>query len=72
METNILEEKMLHEELIIDWNEISNIIHDFHFMETIRGHLVVGVSFVFFKFIIRYNLYKLYEKYFKSAFMFAV
>lgn len=35
---------MLHEELIIDWNEISNIIHDFHFMETIRGQLTVGVS----------------------------
>lgn len=41
------EEKMLHEELIIDWNEISNIIHDFHFMETIRGHLVVGGSSAF-------------------------
>lgn len=35
---------MLHEEVILDWNDLQNVVQDFHFMDSIRQHLVIGVS----------------------------
>lgn len=40
----ISEEKMLHEEVSLDWNELQNMVQDFHFMESVRQYLVVGGS----------------------------
>ncbi|GLV36801.1 cacophony [Carabus blaptoides fortunei] len=36
------EEKMLHEEVTLDWNEMQGMVQDFHFMESVRAELVVG------------------------------
>lgn len=38
------EEEMLHEHVTLDWNQLRDVVQDFHFMESVRQHLVVGVS----------------------------
>lgn len=39
---------MLHEEVTLDWNEMQGMVQDFHFMESVRSQLVVGVSLIYF------------------------
>ncbi|XP_026277239.1 two pore calcium channel protein 1 [Frankliniella occidentalis] len=41
------EEKMLHEELHLKWEEISRLLRDQHLLDTLRPHLVVGGTSTF-------------------------
>lgn len=38
------EERMLHEQVQIEWDHIQNIIQDFYLFEKIRPNLIIGVS----------------------------
>lgn len=40
---------MLHEEVTINWNEIANVVQDFHFMDSVRNYLIVGVNTLNYK-----------------------
>lgn len=44
----ISEEKLLHEEIDLKWEDIQSWGLDFHIMEKLRSELVVGVSILFF------------------------
>lgn len=40
------EEKILHEEVDLKWDDVQSIVKDFRLLEELRSFLVVGVSVV--------------------------
>lgn len=41
-----VEEKLLHEEVDLKWDDVVALIQDFNILEKIRPDLVVGVSYI--------------------------
>ena len=41
---HLTEEKMLHEEVELKWEELQSIVQDFQFLEQLRSSLINGVS----------------------------
>lgn len=62
---SLAEEKMLHEELHLKWDELSRLLRDQQILDSLRPYLVVGVSQHYLRLLFSlsfyYSLHSIYQ-----------